>query len=249
MRYTTIIFDLGGTLLGYTECSVVKAFVGSYQESGLRVDHARIKELLHSLRGVAPERENPSPVYSPQDLGLLRTQASGSDWVRAYGPSSVRVVSRRLARCFHRMKFDALFDDAKPVLQNLQARGLNLGVLSNFTPDCEGLLQNLGIYDYFDFLVISSMVGVEKPEPIIFELAVEAAGCAKEQILYVGDSIFQDAEGASKAGLDVILINRSSKYPDTHFHVIGSLLELEDFLTSKFSAVRALSSTLSILQK
>jgi beta-phosphoglucomutase-like phosphatase (HAD superfamily) len=84
-------------------------------------------------------------------------------------------------------RFDRLFDDSIPALEALRDMGLRMGILSNFTSDLEGVLRRLGIRGYFDFVVVSALVGLAKPDPRIFHLAVAQAGQPKHRLLYVGD--------------------------------------------------------------
>ena len=69
-----------------------------------------------------------------------------------------------------------------------------------------------------------------KPEPGIFELAIEKAGVPPDQILYVGDNVTDDIESAKKIGIDAILINRPGRIPSTAPIVIENLLEIERFV-------------------
>ena len=57
-----------------------------------------------------------------------------------------------------------------------KARGKPLGIISNFSPNCESLMKQFGLAHYFDFFIVSGILGVEKPDPRIFEAALTAAG-------------------------------------------------------------------------
>lgn len=101
-----------------------------------------------------------------------------------------------------------------------------MGVLSNYAPFLERNLRVLGIHNYFAFFVVSSLLGLEKPDPRIFHMAVQEAGYPQEQILYVGDSPRDDVEGAQAVGLDVILLDRFDRFPEVDCEKIHSLREL-----------------------
>jgi FMN phosphatase YigB (HAD superfamily) len=107
-----------------------------------------------------------------------------------------------------------VFDDVVPALDALKARGKRLGIISNFSPNCEPLLRALGLAHYFDFFVVSGILGIEKPDRRIFDEAVQLAGGNFSEIVYVGDSIFHDIEGARGAGMDAILIDRADRFPN-----------------------------------
>ena len=75
------------------------------------------------------------------------------------------------------------FSEVRETMEQLCALGLRLGILSNYPPHLEDILRRQGLHDYFDFFVVSSLVGMEKPDPAIFEHASEKSGCSREEIL------------------------------------------------------------------
>jgi putative hydrolase of the HAD superfamily len=119
-----------------------------------------------------------------------------------------------------------LFDDVVPALDELRADGLRLGLISNFERWLEELLIELEVGDLFDVSMISGVAGIEKPDPRIYELALDAAGVAAHEALHVGDSPAMDAEPASALGMKVVLLDRAGLYPDAPWPRIESLKEL-----------------------
>ncbi len=107
-----------------------------------------------------------------------------------------------------------LFDDVPPVLGRLAAAGMTLGVVSNFEEWLERLLDRLRVTRYFAVRVISGAVGVEKPDPAIFRLALERAGVPAEASVYVGDNPAFDVEPAAAVGMFPVLIDRRGRHPD-----------------------------------
>jgi len=79
------------------------------------------------------------------------------------------------------------------------------------------LLADLGLRDHFDTVVISGDVGVSKPDPGIFHIALEETGLLAEEALHVGDSR-EDVEGARAAGVTPVLIRRR-RPPDQPLHL------------------------------
>src|SRR5207249_7264682 len=69
------------------------------------------------------------------------------------------------------------------------------------------ILQTLGLLPYLAFVLDSTEVGVEKPHPRIFQLAVEQARVTPREAVYVGDLYSVDVRGARAAGLDAILLD------------------------------------------
>lgn len=75
------------------------------------------------------------------------------------------------------------------------------GILANQPADLEGKLKKHGILQYFDVIIGSDDVGLYKPDPEIFKLAVKKSGVLPENILMVGDRLDNDIYPAKKAGM------------------------------------------------
>jgi len=101
-----------------------------------------------------------------------------------------------------------VFDDVKPALESLAARGVKLGIISNWDDRLRPLLAKLDLAKYFEVIVISCEVGFTKPSPVIFEQASRNLGLAPELILHVGDSREHDFAGAKAAGFKAALLER-----------------------------------------
>lgn len=113
-----------------------------------------------------------------------------------------------------------------PVLESLRSAGYFLAVISNSDGTVEGELRRAGLRKYLEFVIDSSIVGVEKPHPEIFEIALERAGIEPQEVLYVGDTYATDIGGAQLAGLRGVLMDRVGAYPDAKCPSIKSLSEL-----------------------
>src|SRR3989442_4310656 len=104
-----------------------------------------------------------------------------------------------------------LFNVAEPpaeaALKLARARGLTAGVISNSNGTIRAILRALGLLPYLDFVLDSAEVGVEKPDPRIFRLALEQARVAPREAVYVGDLYSVDVRGARAAGLDAVLLD------------------------------------------
>jgi len=104
-----------------------------------------------------------------------------------------------------------LFDDVAPTLASLKARGLRLGIVSNWDDRLRPLLRLLRLDHYFESIVVSCEVGARKPDPRIFEAACAALGSAPSQTLHVGDSREMDYHGAQSAGLQARWLRRGAR--------------------------------------
>jgi putative hydrolase of the HAD superfamily len=116
-----------------------------------------------------------------------------------------------------------LFDDVKPTLQRLADEGFRIGLISNFASALRGILKDKGILHFFDPLIISAEVGIEKPNPAIFRMALDQAGLQADEVLYVGDHETNDIWAPGQVGIDAVRIKR---YPYQEGKGITALTEL-----------------------
>lgn len=131
---------------------------------------------------------------------------------------------------------------AVETLTALKAQGLLLGALSNTIQPGRFLTTNMarwGLEGVFDARIYSSDVGVAKPHPRIFRVALEQLGVAPEDAVYVGDRIIPDVSGAHGVGMKAVLIEVDHRVeshptiaPDAR---IKELPELVDVLSRLFS--------------
>ena len=122
------------------------------------------------------------------------------------------------------IRFDA-YPDAAPALRKLRARGIRLVVASNWDCSLPEVLRRAGLSGLVDGVVSSAMAGAAKPDPALFEAALEVAGCAPGRALHVGDSLSKDVAGAASAGVAAVLLDRAGGHPDRRPR-IETLVEL-----------------------
>ena len=84
--------------------------------------------------------------------------------------------------------------------------------------------------DYFDTISWSEEMGVEKPDPRIFALALERIGASADEVVYVGDSVAADVEGAAGAGITPIHADHRKRRPQGPELRVESLFGLLDLL-------------------
>lgn len=120
--------------------------------------------------------------------------------------------------------------DTREALRRLQAAGLRLGVVSNSEGRVHEALDAAGLREFFDAVVDSGLVGIEKPDPRIFHIALEELGVRPEEAIYVGDLYDVDVLGARAAGIDAVLLGPAD--PDRPCRTTGSIKEIADALLS-----------------
>ncbi|MGI8307120.1 HAD family hydrolase [Saccharopolyspora hattusasensis] len=99
-----------------------------------------------------------------------------------------------------------LYPDTRPCLQGLRDLGVHIGVAGNQTARAEAILKSLNFP--VDVIGTSDSWGVEKPHPGFFSRVIEEAGCAPENVLYVGDRLDNDIAPAQDSGMQTALIRR-----------------------------------------
>jgi putative hydrolase of the HAD superfamily len=118
------------------------------------------------------------------------------------------------------------YPDATPALAALRGMGLRLGCVSNWDVSLPDVLARFGLGGLLDDVVTSAEVGARKPDPRIFEVALERAGCGPEEAIHVGDTPDEDLAGARAAGIRALLIDRDGGSD------IGSLAAIRHHLGS-----------------
>ncbi len=103
-----------------------------------------------------------------------------------------------------------LFEDVLPVLEELRAAGLRIGVVSNGIRDLTAFVAHHRLD--VDAIVDSRTHGRVKPHPTIFQAALDVLGVAAADAVMVGDSLEEDVEGARALGMRAILVDREDRH-------------------------------------
>lgn len=222
-----IFFDVGGTLVR-PRLSIADVIIDELSASGLEV---RPGDVGIVARGLERETRRRSRLGVPFTFPLERSRLH---WLSLYrsclrgvcGPAEADRVAQAVHARLSSPGGYELYPDALPTLRSL-AGGHRLGVISNWEAWLPVLLGRLGVADLFDHVVASGALGAEKPDPRIFSAAREAAGLEPGQIVYVGDSLRDDAHGAANAGMRPVLLDRTgTARPEVGVPVISTLEQL-----------------------
>lgn len=133
------------------------------------------------------------------------------------------VFTKRYERLFKNIK---AYKSVDKVLSLLSDNGYPMGVLSDFPIGTK--LRAMGIERFFAVQISSEEIGRLKPSATPFDILAEKLGVEKAAILYVGDSIYKDVEGAHKAGMKSALI--SAKFSSSADLSVRTWRELEEKL-------------------
>ena len=145
-------------------------------------------------------------------LFYLRSILRGLEPVASAGAPALDEAASRLAA---RLRFPGeshrlwrfVLPGVPEALAELRELGLRLLVVSNSDGTIERGLGELGLLPFFTAVVDSAVVGFEKPDPRIFEHALERAGVPGRRALHVGDLYHADVAGARAAGVNALLLD------------------------------------------
>lgn len=238
-RYAMIVFDAGGTLVSADWPRVTRDLAAQAGELGLPVEPEAVIESLYlvwqevlvgKIEDRADSREAVTYFWNHM-LARTLTLASGLPMPPKGEPYDRRawVAATTFYPHYDGGDYHLLIEGAEETLAALDGAGFRLGLLSNWSPSLPGVLGRLGIDHFFEFVIVSALVGLSKPDPAIFDLAARESGCRPEELLYVGDSPASDICGSQAAGWDSVLIaNRHPHAPAPH--KINRIAELPDLL-------------------
>ena len=222
-----VFFDAGDTLLG-PHPSFPELFSQVCQEHGYDVPTEVVVRVQSELA--------PNLIDLAEDTGVDNPSFSSEESRRFWGYLYARFLTAlditdsdlaaALLERFSTSSSYLLFEDVLETLSRLHDRGYRLGLISNFEQWLEERLIELEVGQLFDVTVISGFVRIEKPDPAIYELALQRAGVEPTKAVHVGDSMSMDVEPAVSVGMHAVLLDRAGRYPDSRVPRIESLEEL-----------------------
>ncbi|WP_047246290.1 YjjG family noncanonical pyrimidine nucleotidase [Maribacter thermophilus] len=130
----------------------------------------------------------------------------------------------------HLSSYNHLFPNTISVLDYLRPK-YNLHIITNgFQEIQERKLKNSGIHHYFKQIIDSEMAGVKKPNPVIFELALQKASTDPDKSIMIGDSLEADILGAKSVGFHTIHFNPHEEPVHDYSPIITELQEIKSYL-------------------
>jgi putative hydrolase of the HAD superfamily len=204
-----VLFDAGDTLLAPAP-SFQGRFVAVASAHGLPLEEAAVDAAVAAAVREAAWPDDWTDPATQRDFwtGFYRDVLAG------LGHTGDGQLADALFRAFSDPAGYRLFDDVRPALDELAARGVKLGVVSNFEPWLEEILALQGIADRFAAVAISGALGVAKPDPEIFKAALAEAGADPAATVHVGDQLVNDVAAARAVGITPVLIDRFARHPD-----------------------------------
>src|SRR2546423_1404290 len=221
-----MLFDVGETLL-HVRPNFPEAFADVCLRAGVEVAPEVVVEAAAATWANRPGAGGGGFSFS--------REASHAFWTGLYTelltnlgvePAQVAAVADALYAHFSTGSSYELYPDAIPCLEECQAAGLRLGVVSNFERWLVGCLRDLGVLGFFDVLAISGHEGVEKPDPEIYRRALSRTGAHPASVAHVGDSPSDDVAAARSVGMRGVLLDRHDRHPDHDGPRISTLADL-----------------------
>lgn len=122
-----------------------------------------------------------------------------------------------------------LFPEVLDVLQRLRNQGVKIAVISNLATPYIAPVDNLSLHQFFDAELFSCKIGKTKPDPVIYQAALDQLSVTLDEVLMIGDSLRCDVEGPRSLGMDTYQIVRDSK--SANADCISSLNDVFQFLS------------------
>ncbi|MBZ0267422.1 HAD-IA family hydrolase [bacterium] len=231
-RITTILFDAGNTL-AFVDLDRVGRIFG---EAGFPQPREALARAEHAGRAVMYRASERDPAIRDRDRWDVYMRSMFDSIGLRDEAVATRIHDELLEVHRRENLWRAVPKDTLPALDELRTRGYRLGVISNADGRVPTLLAELGLADRFEVIIDSHLVGVEKPDPRIFALALERMGAGPAEAMYVGDFPAVDVAGARGAGLAPVLLDPLGAASDPGCPVIAALSELPLLLPARAPA-------------
>ena len=223
MRFKAVLFDLGGTLI--KTAHIPETYKRILETYGVNVSSDQI---------LKAHRTN------EKEIDVVEGQLEfGRDFWIKWNLKVLEEIGIQQNKVFLAKKIDELwweyadleiYPDVMETLDLLKAKGLKTGVVTNgLKNDFQEILGKLKLTDCFDIVVGVDTCNKGKPEKEIFLYALDKLRVHPKEALFIGDSIKYDYEGAKRAGLKPLIINREGKTP-ANVNTIKSLTEVISFI-------------------
>lgn len=225
-----VFFDVGDTLV-HVHPSVGEVYAGVAAGHGAKLEpgdvQGRFDEAWDQMRSGIPPGANRYRVFPGGELGWWREIVRRSFAGTGFDPDP---HFTEFFGVFAGASAWRAFPEAERTLEGLRARGLRLGVISNWDSRLPALLEALGLRRYFSLVLYSSAEDVEKPAQEIFRRAARRCGVKPAHALHVGDRLEEDYRGARAAGLRAVLVDRKGKLALNGADVVHDLSQLGSYL-------------------
>ncbi len=209
-KVRAVFFDAGNTLFE-VHPSVGAWYAEVARQYGTVCDSRQVEEHFRAEWDIRSRGNASSRRQTPEDernwwRGLVQAVMDRAGGVRRF-----EAFFDELYELFAGGRVWRVFPEVESVLSACRERGLVLGIVSNWDSRLPRICEALGLTPKVDFVLASAVVGVAKPDPQIFHLALRRAGVAAAEAVHVGDSLQEDVRGATAAGLKALWLARATR--------------------------------------
>ncbi|SRR6266540_3120417 len=202
-RLRAIIFDAGNTLLRMNYPVIAEHLAGRGRRVSVEeVEEAELRARVRLDPHLAPGASTESQSIAGYYLRFILDHLGISDEAEIEGIDRWRREFNLPVGLWNRAD-----PEAPAALRRVKSAGLVTGVISNSNGSVRAILEETGLAAHLDFIIDSAVVGVEKPDPRIFQLGLLEGAVSPEEAVYVGDLYTVDVLGARGAGLDGVLLD------------------------------------------
>jgi putative hydrolase of the HAD superfamily len=235
-----VVFDAGGTLVRLD----FEWMASRVTAAGVPLEPGRLRRAEIEGRRAYDRSHGPTGDDGGHAPSVARGDAlvyfRGMLEAAGVGPTVVdRVLEEYRARQLERGLWTRPMDGARGAIDALGAMGLRIACVSNSDGRAERHLEACGMRAGLEFVVDSQLVGIEKPDPAIFHIALERLGVAPARALYVGDIRSVDEVGAGRAGMRFVLLDPFGDYGEGAAAAIEDIGRLPAWLAANFAVVAA----------
>jgi putative hydrolase of the HAD superfamily len=246
-NFEAIFFDLGDTLL-YFDGDWPEVFfqarqvlLNSLQQSGIDLMPEFIEDFYQRMSDYYRERDTEFIEYTVKNVLVNILEERGFQAI----PDSILTQSLADMHLITQAHWIPE-DDALNTLAKLRQCGYRLALISNASddPNTQVLVDKLGAREYFEVIISSAAMGIRKPNPKIFQEALERMHLSPENVAMVGDRLGADILGARNAGIFSIWIRRRADtlgnrahadtiFPDAQIDTLSELPRLLEQLANE----------------
>lgn len=227
MSIKAVFIDVGNTLL-YEKPSRFEIYAERARRRAVSLDETEMRGLMHRAHRELPVEIGGAYRYSDPWFGAY-IERIFHDYL-GVAREELEPIRAELFGQFAEPATFALFPGAIELLDGLRARGLKLGIVSNWSARLPSLLERLELARRVDFVLCSAIERLEKPDPQIFEKALRLAGVRADESLHAGDDFEKDVLGAQRVGIRAVLVDHARKADVRRAPRVASLAELADVI-------------------
>ena len=234
MSTKAVLFDLVGTLIyvkdpvGYVYSNVAMSF-------GFKTDYKKLDYSFYEViktKNIPKDGEHEEKTWW-REVVYETFKLSGYDLKEKFDD-----IFEYLFKEFTRKNAWGVYPEVISVLEKLLTvvycnKPLSIGLISNFDSRLEIILQELGLKKYFHTLSYSGKVGFSKPDPQIFQYALNELNIIPEEAIYIGDSLESDYYPAMELNINAVFIDRDKnllKQVPTDVKTISNLNQIFDLI-------------------